>query len=310
MLAPTLRVVARQIRRHPTLARWVLQAMPDWRREINVPGVGPMEIRLRRHRALWLRPPLQTEAFPLALIRSVARPGDVVFDIGANVGFYSRCFVSLFDAARVFAFEPMSENRDDLNRNIKRGGMHDRVAVMPYAACDLDGEEEFQIDNVMSASASLDRVLGGRAATGRHQIGLPPVTEVVQCRRLDSLIDAGEVDPPDLVKIDVEGAELLVLKGAEDYISRRHPRLFLELHGADKACSVLQWLFDAGYFVVGKTKPHVIDASYGLIGPRHLDRIRGPYDVTHVVASIEKADLPTEDAEIQAHLKSLDQPLA
>ena len=70
----------------------------------------------------------------------------------------------------------------------------------------------------------------------------------VSCSRADTLLNAGEVEPPDVVKIDVEGAEADVLRGARQAL-QRHPVIFLATHGETVHRECVELLMAAGYEV-------------------------------------------------------------
>ncbi|HEY0552851.1 MAG TPA: hypothetical protein VGG20_01190, partial [Thermoanaerobaculia bacterium] len=101
-----IRSIAYALRTRPLLGRWALRMIPDVPWVLNVEGIGAFRIRLRRNRSLWLRKPLESESFPFAMLRHLVRPGDVVYDCGANLGLYDRFLVSTLGAGRVVAFEP------------------------------------------------------------------------------------------------------------------------------------------------------------------------------------------------------------
>jgi hypothetical protein len=90
----------------------------------------------------------------------------------------------------------------------------------------------------------------GKLANSSFQVEAPAITEMrVMVRRIDSLLQSREIPPPNVVKIDVEGAELDVLSGALDMLRVFRPTLFLEAHGGalEEACS--QQLLRLGYKV-------------------------------------------------------------
>lgn len=159
------------------------------------------------------------EAVDRALLGSV-RPGDVVWDVGANVGHYS---VKLADSVghrgRVFAFEPSPANRERLGANATG---HANITILPYGLSSQPGRVAFvQGDDQIGATSRLARPEDG-ASPSLHEIDL---------RRGDDLIKAGEVSPPDALKIDVEGHELEVLDGLAETL--RDPRLralVIEVH--------------------------------------------------------------------------------
>ena len=286
-----LRFLAYRLRTHARLGRWALRLIPDWPWTVRIAGVGALRIRLRRNRSFWLRDPLESESFPFAMLRHLVRPGDVVYDVGANLGLYARYLVTVLDAGRVVAFEPVAENRLLLARNLDLAGIAGRVTVLPVAIADADGTAEFQIDDMQSASGTLSRVSGGRPSVGRQNLGLRPLTEEVFCRSLDSLAAEG-LPAPDVIKVDVEGAEALLLRGATALLRQRSPRLLIELHGAAVAREVLTLLAGLGYACAGKVAPHIHPGGFGPLDTAVLPRVEGLYDVHFVVAARSAADLP------------------
>jgi FkbM family methyltransferase len=289
-----LRSIAYSLRTRPLLGRWALRMIPDIPWTLRVEGIGDFRVRLRRNRSLWLRKPLESESFPFAMLRRFVRPGDVVYDCGANLGLYDRFLVSTLKAGRVVAFEPSEENRRFLAANLDLGGIAERVTVLPLALADEDGVVEFQVDDVQTTSGTLSKVTGGAPSEGRRNLRLAPLTEKVLCRRLDTVVREEGLPAPDVIKIDVEGAEALLLRGAAGILSRRGPRLVIELHGAAVAREVLELLHAHGYACAGKVGGHLHAAGYGRIDPSMLPRVQGLYDVHFIAASRDPADLPAD----------------
>jgi FkbM family methyltransferase len=147
---------------------------------------------------------------------SVVPKGGVVWDVGANVGFYS--LLASRKAAKVIAFEPLPENLSYLRRHIELNGLKERVQVIPAAASDRDGSALFTI------------VPGNRSEGSLGPHGTLPVRTV----RLDSL---GTV--PDVIKIDVEGNEYSVLLGAIATMRNHHPLVLVARHSGDSYCQDL-----------------------------------------------------------------------
>src|ERR1700680_777075 len=100
-----VRFMAYRLRGHPRAGRLALQRIPNLSWTLHIESIGRFRVHLRRNRSLWLRRPLESESVPFAMLRRIVRPGDVVFDVGANVGLYSRYLVNTLGAGRVFAFE-------------------------------------------------------------------------------------------------------------------------------------------------------------------------------------------------------------
>lgn len=287
---PILRSLNHVIRTHPALGRMAIRAIPDMRWTLNVRGVGPMTISLRRNRSYWLRDPLTHEAFMLGAMQRLIHPGDVVFDVGANIGLYVRFMVQRFGAGKVIAFEPMSQNLAFLNRNIRLGHCQDTVHVVAKALADYDGIDSFQIDDMSSASGTLDIVAKGEASQGRRQYGFAPVTETVNVARLDSLIESTELPVPRVVKVDVVGAECRLLHGAAQTLKRQGPDLAIELHGPEASRAVIRFLLDAGYHIFGFLQTSR-GRAYKEIVATDIAEITNPYSLHHCVASRDRERL-------------------
>lgn len=155
---------------------------------------------------------------------SVVPEGGIVWDVGANVGFYS--LLACRKAASVMAFEPLPGNLSYLRRHIELNGLQKQIEVFPNAASDHDGTGLFSI------------VPDNRSEGSLSPYGTLPVRTI----RLDSL---GTV--PDVIKIDVEGNEYEVLCGATRIMRDHHPLVLVALHTADSKCRDL--LTELGYQV-------------------------------------------------------------
>lgn len=287
-----VRPLAYRLRSRPRLGRVALALIPDLRVHIRIEGIGPFAIRLRRNRSLWLREPLVSEHFPFSMLRQMVRPGEVIYDAGANLGLYCRYLAGVLGAGQVVAFEPVAENRSLLARNLELGAVGHRVRVLPFALADEDGEALFQVDDRQSSSGTLDKVTGGQPCEGRRNLGLGPLTERVPSRRLDSVIRELNLPLPALVKIDVEGAEALLLRGAEDLLREHHPKLLVELHGAPEARAVVSFLCDLGYACAARVEPHLHPGGFGPVDRSTLAAVQGQYDIRFLVAARDARDLP------------------
>lgn len=274
------------------MGKWALLLLPDIPVKIHVNHIGPLEIRLRRNRSLWIRDPLTHERFQLAAFRSFVPANSVIYDVGANIGLYTRFFAACFDAAQVVAFEPVPDNRRQLEKNVDLGKIGHRVTILPFALADADGEQEFRVDDMSSASSTLSRVTGGCAAQGREQYGFSPKVRLVACRRLDSIIADLKLPAPDVIKVDVEGAEDLLLLGATDCLRSQSPKLAIELHGADKAKAVFAILSDLHYRCAAKVSHRLDCSGYCLLNDSIVDAARDFYDIHFLLASKKPDDLP------------------
>ena len=158
------------------------------------------------------------------------KPDMVVFDIGANVGFYSLLAAYLTGRdGKVYAFEPLHRNVEYIRQHAALNGLVN-IEVFEAAVADQNGEALFD------PGASI--AMGHLSAQG---------TVRVRQYCLDALLAGGQIDPPDVMKIDVEGAEYAVLKGAQALIQKHLPLIFLDTHGRDAHEATIGFLRARGY---------------------------------------------------------------
>lgn len=152
----------------------------------------------------------------------LARPGDVCYDIGANLGFFSILLGRLVGPTGiVHAFEPVPANAAIIERNARLNDLGN-IRVMRVALTRSDGEAELL----------LAQHVGGAVLANA---GIPPDPAgrlTVEVAAVDSLLACGALAPPQMVKIDVEGAEMDVLAGMERTLREHAPTIVLELDDA------------------------------------------------------------------------------
>jgi FkbM family methyltransferase len=147
-----------------------------------------------------------------ALARYVA-PGSCILDVGANIGFFTLRFARWTSGAgSVLAFEPEPGNLARLRARLRQRAPEARVEVIPAAVGDAPGTAYLVINELHPG----DHKLGAA--------GLP-----VPVVRLDDIL-AGRTWPAvSLIKIDVQGAEMAVIRGAAETLRRLRPALFVEV---------------------------------------------------------------------------------
>jgi FkbM family methyltransferase len=154
----------------------------------------------------------------------------VVYDVGANVGYYSVLASRVLGSSgQVIAFEPDPQNIAFLRRHLEMNGI-ENVQVVEAAVSDCCGEAMFQQE--------ASRYMGALSQSG---------TLPVRILSLDELISSGELPPPDVIKIDVEGAEQQVLLGAEQTLRPKHPLLFVATHTTAMHWECCQFLKSLDY---------------------------------------------------------------
>ncbi|HEY0350590.1 MAG TPA: FkbM family methyltransferase [Gemmatimonadales bacterium] len=149
-------------------------------------------------------------------------PGMTVFDIGANIGYYTAlAAAAVGEHGRVYAFEPDPRNLEVLRRNSAqaRGAP---IIVVPAAVGERDGTSSLFLNPADSSINSLARANADVLGSGNsaHDVTVPAVTLDAVARQ--------EAIQPDVIKIDVQGAEMLVFAGAQQVLSRHPLKLFFE----------------------------------------------------------------------------------
>lgn len=165
------------------------------------------------------------------LLGRLTRPGMKVFDIGANAGFYTLAFSRLVgEDGHVWAFEPFAENASNLLRHLALNRIAN-VTLIQVAVADAHGVTGFRV--------AANNAQGLISSNGEDYL-IPTVG-------LDALIAANTVPRPDLIKMDVEGAESRVLAGAQRLLEQGTATLVISLHGHEQTRACLSLLNQAGY---------------------------------------------------------------
>jgi FkbM family methyltransferase len=164
-------------------------------------------------------------------------PGRTFVDVGANFGVYS--LVMAARGASVVAVEPNPESVTRLAVNVAASGAE--VEIVPAACGDKDGIMPLYLapeENTGMTSLARSNAVGG---VKQYQVRVRTLDEILGGRRVDA------------IKIDVEGAEEMVLRGAQETLARWHPMILVELidrqlraMGSSEA-AVRMWLWSAGY---------------------------------------------------------------
>jgi FkbM family methyltransferase len=184
------------------------------------------------------------------LISRTVQPNTVFYDVGANVGFYTLLGSRLVGAGKVFAFEPLLHNLEYLRKHLALNRI-ENVEVLELAVADENADALFEVE----ATGSMGHLSHGG-------------TVKVQTATLDSLLEQGRILPPNYIKMDIEGAELAALRGAQRCIQQYRPQIFLATHGHEIhsqccrllaswgfECQVLELTADGFGELVAKSKP-------------------------------------------------------
>lgn len=174
------------------------------------------------------------------LLQSELGQGGCYYDVGAHSGFFAMIaarFVGPFGA--IFAFEPDPKNKAILEANISRNGLC-QITLLEVAAWSSEGQVTFEI--APEASNGTQGHICDAGRENRYRI-------VVAAVRLDDLVFKQGYRSPDLIKMDVEGAEWEALQGARRLLAEGKPKLLCEIHNPSQIGQIRSYLEELGYNV-------------------------------------------------------------
>lgn len=174
----------------------------------------------------------------------ILQPNDVFFDVGGNVGIHSYFVARNFPKVKIFTFEPLVGNANYIKETCQKNNITS-IELIESAVGNMVGTISFKT----SFNNSVGQI--SNSTTGLQ----------VRITTLDTFVAAKGIDP-DVIKIDIEGAEGDALKGAEKLIDRKKPVFIIELHSPDQDLLVAKLLLDKGYSI------------YRLNQKGHLDKDR------------------------------------
>jgi FkbM family methyltransferase len=165
----------------------------------------------------------------------------VIYDIGANIGVASLFFGARYPQATIYGFEPLPSNYEICSMNYQN---LNQARAFPWALGSSTGTATFEFE------ANDNR--GGRlAASSAVHSESSSQSISVEVFSIADVIREKQLDPPELLKIDVEGAELEVLKGLGNHVTSVKA-MHLETHGPGLRAQCLRWLRDNGFSVIGE----------------------------------------------------------
>jgi FkbM family methyltransferase len=177
--------------------------------------------------------------------RQFLRPGQVVYDVGANVGFHSLyCALLVGSRGKVIAFEPNPETRRSLTSQLSVNPSLP-VSVMTCALTDHCG------------TVRLDTSTGHLSCRVAENGNME-----VEAMTIDALVNQSKIPPPNLIKIDVEGHDANVIRGAMATIREYRPVVLCDYNGEQTLPDVKALLQPLGYKVKGT--PRFDERSWGL----------------------------------------------
>ena len=184
------------------------------------------------------------------LMSRLVKPGMIAYDIGANAGFYTLALAHMVGGeGAVYAFEPYAENALNILEHLQLNRCCN-ATLYQTAVSDQNGLSAFQVARSNS--------MGSLGEVGHYWV--PTVT-------IDALIETANRPVPDIVKMEVEGAESSVFDGASKLLGMRKTVWIIALHGADQRKEIGRMLLDHGYGI------YRLDGSAIAVGNIDTDEI-------------------------------------
>ncbi len=204
----------------PTLAKWGIVRPVRMQLEPGVSlNLDPQDLVsvsiLRSH---------EWQAGVWTALNSRLMPGAVLLDVGAHIGYFSmKGAAKVGPKGRVVSFEPNPETLVQLRSNVDASHVESIVTVEPIAATDHDQQLTlYAARGINTGASSLSKDNAG--VFDEHPQGYP-----VRGRPIDDVVSELGLTRVDAIKIDVEGAEVSVLRGALKTLTKYHPKVVIEV---------------------------------------------------------------------------------
>jgi FkbM family methyltransferase len=177
------------------------------------------------------------ETAEIEFLRKKISNGDTVLDVGANIGIFSIAFADAVGTqGKVLALEPLPQNIERLKNNLELNHFHN-VQIFPVAAGQVNGEVKLHLADDLAYASTI-------AVVGKHGNNQVMTTSI---RKLDEIWQQVGSPQVTVLKIDVEGGELEVLKGAEELLKVCQPLIMAEANTEKYLDNLKSWLLHRGY---------------------------------------------------------------
>jgi FkbM family methyltransferase len=208
-------------------------------------------------------------------IKKSVKPGDIFYDVGANIGIYTILAAHCTGiSGKVYAFEPHSANFTRLLDNISANSFQGIIVPCSFALNDRQGFFDFKYSSRDASSADNQLV----SSPEQMNVASDAITkELKAATSIDMLLDIGKCLPPDHVKIDVDGIEISILKGMQSLLNGKNRPMSVQVEvGQLHKDEILNFMQDNNYILSEK--------HYTAAGLRKINQGQDP--VTQVFNAI------------------------
>ena len=193
-----------------------------------------------------------------AALRELIQPGAVIYDVGANIGYVSLLLAKATGQnGQVYAFEALPGNVERWHKNMALNGMEARLSLYAGVVTRSAGPVRF----LVHASGGMGKAAGSAGRIDRYQseISVPGIS-------LDEFVYKQGNPPPQVVKMDIEGGEVLALPGMRRILAEARPLMLMELHGPESSRAAWETLTAAGYTICWMRRGYPVVASLEAMG--------------------------------------------
>jgi FkbM family methyltransferase len=222
---------------------------PRWERVTAGPLAGRELLLARDGNGVWvdmIEGRFDAELYDA--LAGLALRGNNIWDVGAHVGYHALGFAAQRPAAMVLCFEPNPANLARLHVNLGRNtDLASRIDVLPIAVGDRAGDLTLVVSDDVDSGASSCSFLSGSHTPLADAACAAFTRTTVPVRAIDDIAADAERLPPALIKVDVEGAEMMVLRGARRLLASAPPMWLIEVHTIGLMFEVQELLSAADY---------------------------------------------------------------
>ena len=172
-------------------------------------------------------------------LRDLIPASAVIYDVGANIGYVSLLLAKAAGGTgKVFAFEALPSNVEQLRRNVALNAKDAQVTIVACAVTQAPGPVRF----LVHASGGMGKAAGsaGRDDQYQSEVTVPGIS-------LDEFVYGQGNPAPQVVKMDIEGGEIMALPGMRRVLAEARPLMLMELHGPESSQVAWETLTSAGY---------------------------------------------------------------